>query len=312
MAHESHAAADGAANLKVQINDELVAFPDAEPFIDGTGSTLVPVRIVSEKLGFQVESAMEGGQVAVTIRNKDKTIVLRANRPGWQPPEQTAAVVAAGASQETGSTQTKAEVTPQEHAQNEPQQEQKPAKPEEAKASAPAVAVADVQAVFADGRVYVPLRFVSQTFGMNVQWDSDNRIAIIDADGKYHAPAWYAPPKTASLVTENAKNYMGVPYVWGGTSPNGFDCSGFVNYILSQYGIYLPRTSGEMYASAGSHVSDPQAGDLVFFAKGAVNHVGIYIGNNQFISATSSGGVRIDSLTSNYWGSRYVGAKRVL
>jgi peptidoglycan endopeptidase LytE len=160
------------------------------------------------------------------------------------------------------------------------------------------------------GKVYVPLRLISETLGSRVQWDNDNQLAIIDADGKYHAPAWYAPKKQNSIVPF-AQSYLGVPYSWGGTSPYGFDCSGFVRYVYNNFGVDLPRTSSEMYDSVGTTVADPKPGDLVFFSRGSTSHVGISLGNGQFISATSSHGVHVDSLSSAYWGARYIGAKSI-
>ncbi|WP_409298978.1 C40 family peptidase [Peribacillus sp. SCS-26] len=108
-----------------------------------------------------------------------------------------------------------------------------------------------------------------------------------------------------------AKKFMGVPYVWGGTSPSGFDCSGLIYYVFKEQGIYLPRTSSSLYTNVGLKVSSPKPGDLVFFntSGSGVSHVGIYIGNNEFISAASSKGVSIASLDNSYWGPRYLGAK---
>jgi peptidoglycan endopeptidase LytE len=158
---------------------------------------------------------------------------------------------------------------------------------------------------------HVPLRSITDSLGYRVQWDVANRLAIIDADGAYHAPAWYAPKPQSSII-QTAYNYLGVPYAWGGSSPNGFDCSGYVGYIFQQSGVKLPRTSVEMYDSVGTKVNDLQEGDLVFFAEGRrTSHVGIYLGNEQFISATSSGGVSVESITTGYWGKKFVGAKRL-
>jgi cell wall-associated NlpC family hydrolase len=114
-------------------------------------------------------------------------------------------------------------------------------------------------------------------------------------------------------VVDLAKKYLGTPYVYAGMSPTGFDCSGFVKYVYAQEGIDLPRTSKDMF-NIGTAVSDLKPGDLVFFStyEPGPSHVGIYIGNNQFISATSSYGVKIDSFSNEYWGPRYIGAKRVL
>lgn len=107
---------------------------------------------------------------------------------------------------------------------------------------------------------------------------------------------------------------MGVPYVWGGTSPEGFDCSGFIHYTFLQNSITLPRTAATIYEK-GTAVSkaDLIPGDLVFFStytEGA-SHVGIYIGSGNFIHASSSKGVTISALSSSYYSERYIGAKRV-
>lgn len=120
---------------------------------------------------------------------------------------------------------------------------------------------------------------------------------------------------TASAIIATAKKYIGVPYVWGGSTPSGFDCSGYVQYVFKAHGISLPRTSKEQYG-VGTYVSKAnlKAGDLVFFNTegGGVSHLGIYIGNNQFIHASSSKGVIISSLSNTYWAPRYYGAKRIL
>lgn len=112
-------------------------------------------------------------------------------------------------------------------------------------------------------------------------------------------------------VVETAKKYVGTPYAWGGRSASGFDCSGFVSFVLSQQNVDVPRTSYDMYAQ-GKSISSARPGDLVFFTTydTGASHVGIYLGNQQFISAASSG-VKIDSLGDSYWGPRFVGARSV-
>lgn len=116
-------------------------------------------------------------------------------------------------------------------------------------------------------------------------------------------------------IVQTALRYQGVPYVFGGTTPNGFDCSGYARYVFAQAGIYLPRSADEQY-EVGTPVSYSrlQPGDMVYFTtyEAGVSHSGIYLGNGQFISATSSRGVTIDRLDSSYWGARYLGARRVL
>ncbi len=116
-------------------------------------------------------------------------------------------------------------------------------------------------------------------------------------------------------IVDTAMNYMGVPYVWAGTSPSGFDCSGLVYYVFNQNGYKTNRTA-ESLAHNGVQVdrADLQAGDIITFYNSSysyVGHVGIYIGNNQFIHASSAAGqVVIDDLTG-YYSDRFHVAKRI-
>lgn len=119
-------------------------------------------------------------------------------------------------------------------------------------------------------------------------------------------------------LVETAENYIGIPYQWGGTSPNeGFDCSGLVMAVYQLNGFSLPRCSYDQFAQ-GIQVdrSNLQKGDLVFFTdprKDRVNHVGMYTGDNTFIHAPSKGKtIRKDSLSDNYFASRYAGARTYL
>ncbi|WP_342476547.1 C40 family peptidase [Paenibacillus sp. FSL H7-0350] len=108
---------------------------------------------------------------------------------------------------------------------------------------------------------------------------------------------------------------IGTKYVSGGTSTNGFDCSGFTMYVFDKIGINLPHQSGSQY-QMGTDVSldEMRPGDLVFFntsGKG-ISHVGIYVGDGEFAHASSSRGVTISSLSDSYYVNRYVGAKRIM
>ncbi|MEK1829258.1 NlpC/P60 family protein [Priestia megaterium] len=119
---------------------------------------------------------------------------------------------------------------------------------------------------------------------------------------------------SASKVISYGKRFMGTPYVWGGSTPSGFDCSGFLNYVYrNAVGVNLPRTVAAIYQT-GTRVSSPQPGDIVFFEtyKPGASHAGIYLGNGQFLNASSSQGVTISSMSNSYWSKRYLGAKRYL
>jgi cell wall-associated NlpC family hydrolase len=114
-----------------------------------------------------------------------------------------------------------------------------------------------------------------------------------------------------SNIVEVAKKYEGTPYKWGGESPDGFDCSGYLNYIFDEAeNIDLPRTVDEIYAE-GTSVEEPAVGDIVFFnlEGDGPSHAGVYIGNDQFMHASSSDGVTTDELGSSYWSDKYMGAK---
>ena len=126
----------------------------------------------------------------------------------------------------------------------------------------------------------------------------------------------YQANSTANRIIATARQYLGVPYLWGGTSPSGFDCSGFTYYVFRQHGISLYRNSASQYQN-GTYVakSNLQPGDLVFFQntyREGISHVGIYIGDGSFIHASSSQGVTISQLSNSYWASHYYGARRVL
>lgn len=119
----------------------------------------------------------------------------------------------------------------------------------------------------------------------------------------------------ARRIVSTSMDYLGVPYYFGGTTPAAFDCSGYVQYVFAQAGISLPRTADVQY-EVGTPISttDLVPGDLVFFSTytyGA-SHVGIYVGDGNFIHASSSRGVTISSLGEAYYSSRYIGARRIL
>ena len=123
-----------------------------------------------------------------------------------------------------------------------------------------------------------------------------------------------AEAATQSQLTNTAYKYIGVPYVYGGTTTSGLDCSGYTRLVFKQLGISLNRTSSAQY-SQGKAVSKSnlQVGDLVFYNTSGrgVSHVGIYVGNNKFAHSATSTGVTVTSMSTSYWAKRYVGAKRI-
>jgi cell wall-associated NlpC family hydrolase len=124
------------------------------------------------------------------------------------------------------------------------------------------------------------------------------------------------PATTGQKIVDTAKQYLGVPYVWGGSTPSGFDCSGLTQYVFRAHGINLPRTTKEQW-TVGKSISKSQLeiGDLVFFANtytSGISHVDIYVGDNQFIHASSSKGVIISSLSNTYWAAHYYGCRSIL
>ena len=116
-------------------------------------------------------------------------------------------------------------------------------------------------------------------------------------------------------IVSTAKTFMGVSYVFGGTTPAGFDCSGLLQYVFKMNGLSIPRLADEQYTiGKATNRSQLAVGDLVFFTTytSGVSHCGIYVGDGKFLHASSSRGVRIDSLDDDYWRPRFVGARKVV
>jgi cell wall-associated NlpC family hydrolase len=134
---------------------------------------------------------------------------------------------------------------------------------------------------------------------------------VIGASASTPEGAAVVPPSQYGGVVGVAMKYLGTPYVYGGATPGGFDCSGFVAYVFGQMGVALPHYSGAQYGYGAAVPRDQlQPGDLVFFD--GLGHVGIYIGGGQFVHAPHTGDVvKISSLSESWYASTYVGARRI-
>ena len=124
-----------------------------------------------------------------------------------------------------------------------------------------------------------------------------------------------APPG-AALIIDTALQLRGAPYRNGGSTPQGFDCSGFTQWVFAQHGLRLPREVRDQFTAGQSIDSRAlQPGDLLFFATtgSGASHVAIALGGDRFVHAPSSNGVvRVEQLTLEYWSRRFLGVRRVL
>lgn len=143
---------------------------------------------------------------------------------------------------------------------------------------------------------------------------------LVNKDGAVIAPAEPAKSPAPVKPVQNdevevltiAQDLLGIPYVWAGSTPEGFDCSGFIYYAFNKAGMKMGRYSSEGYYNRAYYINDPQPGDLVFFEntyKQGISHMGIYLGNNEFIHASDSG-VTISNLDNPYYKKHFDGFKR--
>ncbi|KIL49878.1 cell wall-binding repeat-containing protein [Jeotgalibacillus soli] len=154
-----------------------------------------------------------------------------------------------------------------------------------------------------------PVRTVLENKGVT-------KVNVIGGNQVVQDAAFAKPvPKVdvSAQIVATAKLYIGTPYKWGGTTPAGFDCSGYLTYVFkTKHGIHIPRTTAEIW-NYGIKVSSPKVGDVVMFEtyKPGPSHAGIYIGNNQFIHSGDRG-VEISSLSNSYWKNAYLGSVDII
>lgn len=160
--------------------------------------------------------------------------------------------------------------------------------------------------------------YISPDYVKIVPYASTDAVSTANVSSASSSGTTATAGGTRQQIIDYAATLLGCKYVYGGNTPSGFDCSGYVKYVFNHFGVTLTRTSASQYANS-VHIkkSALQIGDLVFFSQNIgsskVGHVGIYVGGGQFIHAASPGkGVRYDSLSSDYYSARYIGSGRVL
>ena len=159
------------------------------------------------------------------------------------------------------------------------------------------------------------LIFAGQTLNLTAEIDSSSVSQPVSGGNQSNSIVQTGAPVVApsiAAVINEAKKLVGTPYVWGGSTVAGFDCSGFIYYVFNKAGQSMNRTSAEGYYDRSFYVNTPQVGDLVFFEntyKAGISHVGVYLGNNEFIHAGSDG-VQISSVSSGYWKQHFESYKR--
>jgi len=158
-----------------------------------------------------------------------------------------------------------------------------------------------------NNRTMIPIRFVSENLGLNVQWNQDEYTVYVFTETMTQAQA----------IIQNAEKYIGIRYQYGGTysTTKTFDCSSFVQQVFKEKGVTLPRTTyDQVKVGKAVSYSQLQKGDLVFFdiaGNGSISHVAIYVDKNKLLQATSSKGVTYTDFGS-YWSSRVKEYRRVL
>jgi cell wall-associated NlpC family hydrolase len=141
-----------------------------------------------------------------------------------------------------------------------------------------------------------------------------HRIAAHHDMNKFASRILARTSTIAKSLTRSALRFLGTPYVFGGTSTSGFDCSGYVQHVFAMMGVSIPRTADAQFYAGHKPVGGMRPGDLVFFQtyEPGPSHVGIYLGHGRFVHASSSHGVMVSSLSDSYWGPKFIGAKRLI
>lgn len=303
-----------------------------------TAAALVCAVLGSTSLALAQEPQIYGNTIVSNRPHKQAAAV----RPPLQTAEQAAAAESKPKPQPAAKQQSAEKQTPKQSAKTEKQKAQ-PAKEKQAKVGKYSAAKADKKQKVTVQQSNWRLKVAQQklrvlgfseerpsgkmTQATTTALKSFQKQHSLKAHGElddvtYRKLTWEAFTKKEGIqklqgkeVVSKAAKYQGVPYVFGGTTPKGFDCSGYVQYVFKDCKATLPRLADEQ-ALKGVFVTQKQLrpGDLVFFTTylPGASHVGIYAGSGKFWSASSSRGVILSSLQDDYWKKRYYGARRVL
>ena len=159
------------------------------------------------------------------------------------------------------------------------------------------------------------VQYIYRQFGYSINRTATAQLATGYDDSYSSGSSSSSSTSLGTQIANYGMSFVGYPYVYGGTSPSGFDCSGFVQYIYRQFGYSINRTATAQLAN-GYYVSYDSLipGDLVFFGSGSsASHVGMYIGGGEFVHAANSrSGVKISSLSESWYAARYIGARRIV
>lgn len=142
-------------------------------------------------------------------------------------------------------------------------------------------------------------------------WVPERKLYLREGIDAVAPTRTHRAPTEPRAVVQLATRHVGHPYAWGGASPEGFDCSGFVMYVYGKVGVALPHNAARQYAYGTPVRRDElEPGDLVFFDR--LRHNGIYIGDGKFVHASKRGGVKISRVNGHWFRERWTGARRVL
>lgn len=308
-------------DIGVYLNGTEVVFPDAKPYISNDRA-FVPVRFVSEQLGASVNWNSDTEEVIINKDDDRIKLVIGSTeviKNGVLSSMDTVPVIAEGRTMvplRFVSEQLGAAVN------------------WDALNNSVLITTAKPNMVYTVKQGDSLWRIAS-TYGVSIEEISKENPGLnpdkLAIGQKLNLPSLSAAEKpdsrggdrtvslncTADEFVEYAEEYIGVPYAYGGTTPDGFDCSGFTQYVVEHFGGYLPHSSREQYHyGVKIEKEDLQPGDLVFFEASddskEIGHVGIYIGDGQFIHAPQSGGsVEISNLSNVYFDRYYYGAIRM-